>query len=110
MRGNSARRFIVLATLESVGDALGILPPGCEGACGWMAVKADSEVEVAEVLRSELAEVGLKLAEYEKVLRISTAADVAEYDPHLAEEVEKWEPGKATVWGTLHPYFGHGEA
>jgi len=36
--------------------------------------------------------------------------DIEEFDEHLADNFKAIEPGKRTIWGTIHMYRGEGEA
>jgi hypothetical protein len=102
--------FIALVTFENSGDVLEILPAECNGACGWMAVKAETDTQVLDALRKELSQIELKLVEVDRVTQVYSTDEIAEYDDHLAVNVAEWEPGKATVWGTIHTYLAEGEA
>lgn len=104
------KKFISLVTFERNGDVLQVLPSECHGACGWMAIEAPTEDRATEVLEHELADIGLRLIEVDEMRQVLSTEEVAEHDPHLAENMEQWESGKSTVWGTLHTYIGGGEA
>ena len=41
---------------------------------------------------------------------VFSLSDVEEVDDHLAANLRDIEPGKQTVWGTIHGYKGEGEA
>ena len=102
--------FIALVTFENNGDVLEILPAECHGACGWMAVKAATDTQALDALRKDLAQVELRLVEVDRVTQVYSMDEIADYDDHLAMNVSKWEPGKATVWGTIHSYLAEGDA
>jgi hypothetical protein len=110
MHGASTMKFVALVTFENDGDLLQILPPQCHGACGWMAAEASSEDQARETIHSELAQIGLRLVKVDRLTEIKSVEEAAEYDSHLATNMQEWQPGKATVWGTIHTYIGGGEA
>ncbi len=110
MHDVSTRKFVALVTFENNGDLLQILPPQCHGACGWMAADASTENQARELIHSELAQIGLRLVEVDRLTEVTSVEDAADYDSHLAANMEEWQPGKATVWGTIHTYIGEGEA
>ena len=110
MNDASVKTFVALVTFECDGEALQILPPECHGACGWLAVEAATEEQAVESIRSELAQIGLRLVELDRITQVLSTEEAAEYDSHLAANMEEWQTGKATVWGTLHSYIGEGEA
>ena len=102
--------FIGLVTFEKGDDLMSILSEFAEGAVGWMAGKAQNSDQFTELLKVELAQIGLKLLEVEDIEMIDDLSDVTEFDEHLASNMKIWEPGRMTVWGTLHQYIGEGEA
>jgi hypothetical protein len=98
--------FVALVTFEHDGDDGDHLPLGYQGACGWMAIDADEAEEAVEILRESLAADGLKLVEAERVHAVGGAGQVESLDDHLADNMREWEPGRRTVWGTIHCYVG----
>lgn len=62
------------------------------------------------MVSTELAELGLRLVEIDKVVEVDSPEAVAAYDEHLSANMAKWEAGTRTVWGTLHCYAAEGEA
>ena len=75
-----------------------------------MAAKADTEERAAQSIHSELAQIGLRLVELDRMIEVTSMDEVANLDSHLAENMETWESGKKTVWGTMQTYVGDGEA
>ena len=102
--------FVGLVSFEKGSDTTGVLLPDATGAAGWMGGNAQNETQFVELIRLELAEIGLRLIEVEDIRKIDEVADASEFDEHLAFNMECWERGKMTVWGTLYPYIGEGEA
>jgi hypothetical protein len=48
--------------------------------------------------------------EIEDIQELAAIEDARELDEHLAENMDQWEAGRMTVWGTLHTYIAEGEA
>jgi len=48
----------------------------------------------------------LKLVEAEQFQVVDSAEQAESFDSHLAENMRNWEPGRSTVWGTIHSYIG----
>ena len=107
--GSQLRQFIALVTFERESDDAGILQPDDQGACGWMGARTSSEHDLARVFATELAELGLRLVEIDEVIEVDSLDEVAAYDEHLASNMETWQAGKRTVWGTIHCYRADGE-
>ena len=63
-----------------------------------------------QFLRNDLSEIGLKLIEVEDIQELPSLELAYELDNHLAYNMERWEVGKKTVWGTIHTYMAEGEA
>ena len=80
------------------------------GAVGYMAVRCDNSSDAWKLFRTELHELGLRLLDVAEMKEFTSIDQVAEIDAHLANNVEAWETGKETVWGTLHNYYAEGEA
>lgn len=104
------RLFIGLVSFEKAADPYAVLAPEDLGAVGWMGGRAQNEEQFKELVRAELGELGLKFTEIEDVEEIDHFEDAAEFDEHLVHNMERWEPGKMTVWGTLFAYVAEGEA
>jgi hypothetical protein len=102
--------FTALVTFERAESETQFLPSDAQGACGYMAIAMAKEDYVFDALRSELAEVGLRLIEVEQVAETTLATFPDDLDEHLAENVCNWESGRQTVWGTIHAYIADGEA
>jgi len=71
---------------------------------------ADDADDVPEFIRRALAAEGLRLVQIEHVEEVGASEEVEDYDAHLAENMQAIEPGRRTVWGTLHVYVAEGEA
>jgi hypothetical protein len=99
--------FLALVTFEHDGDDGSHLPLGWQGACGWMAVDACDAEEAAHVLATSLAADKLRLVEAERIHAVEGAGQAELLDEHLAENLSEWEPGRRTVWGTIHGYVGN---
>lgn len=104
------RIYIGLATFAKGSDVLNALSSEHEGAAGWMAGRARSEDHFADLLRSGLVAVGFLRIEIEDIRELENIADARQFDEHLAYNMERWEPGKLWVWGTLYPFLAEGEA
>ena len=102
--------FIGLVTFERDGDTTEILPPEAHGACGWLAVRAAREDQVMALLREALGAIGLRLLELDRLTALASSEELADYDLHLAANLEDWAPGSKILWGTLHVYLADGEA
>lgn len=98
--------FLALVTFEHDGDDGDHLPLGCQGASGWMAIDANEADEAIEGIGASLASVSLKLVSAERVHVVEGPNDVESLDDHLADNIRDWEPGRRTVWGTIHLYAG----
>jgi hypothetical protein len=98
--------FLALVTFEHDGDSGDHLALGFQGASGWMAIDADDAEDVVDVLRESLAADKLKLIEAERVHVVDGAQQAASLDDHLSDNMREWEPGRRTVWGTIHCYVG----
>lgn len=98
--------FLALVTFGHDGDSGEHLALGCQGACGWMAVSADDAEDAVEVLRASLAADKLELVEAERVHVVGDEQQAATLDDHLSDNMREWEPGRRTVWGTIHCYVG----
>jgi hypothetical protein len=71
------------------------------------AVDAEDEEEAVDVLAGALAADRLVLVEAELLQAVSGAQDAERADDHLADNMRDWEPGRRTVWGTIHRYVGN---
>jgi len=72
-----------------------------------MAIAADNPEEAAEILKISLSAERLKLVEAEQFQIVDSADEAESVDTHLAENIRDWEPGRSTVWGTIHVYVGN---
>jgi hypothetical protein len=82
-------------------DVLCLLPDGAAGGSGWMIAIASDEDEAHGLLVHDLQQCGFEEIEVEQVQPVG-AEDIV--DEHLAANLRALEPGKRTVWGTLHTY------
>ena len=98
--------FLALVAFEHDGDNGEHLALSYQGACGWMAINADDSDGAVDVLRESLAADKLKLVEAERIHVVDGAQQAASLDDHLADNMREWEPGRPTVWGTIHCYVG----
>ncbi|MGD9868860.1 MAG: hypothetical protein AB7U38_12745 [Hyphomicrobiales bacterium] len=105
-----SRTWTALVTFEVVeSGALG-LPGHAHGAVGYMAVRAAAEDDLRQALLAELKEAGLRLVEIDDIRMLAEGEFPDALDGHLAANMREWLPGKRTVWGTVRPYYGDGEA
>ena len=101
--------WVTLTTFERRDERSDILPEWAQGAAGWMGVFAADEDDVRQVLSDDLAALELRLLEIDRTVLLNTI-DAEELDEHLAENLQSLEPGKRSIWGTIHCYKGEGEA
>ncbi|MBS0297200.1 MAG: hypothetical protein JSR45_12885 [Proteobacteria bacterium] len=104
------RTWVALVTFERTDHPQTTLPDEYLGACGWMGCIADDAEDVPDVISRGLAADGLRLVQIQQIEEVGATEEVGEYDTHLAENMAAIEPGKRTVWGTLHVYVADGEA
>ncbi len=104
------RVFVGLVSFCKDGDMKEILPPEAEGAVGYQAGLASSPEQFQLMLQADLASIGLRLVEVENIEEVEAIEDIYDIDEHLGQNVEAWETGKTTVWGTIHVYLDDGEA
>lgn len=110
MESEQIKTYVALLSFERGEDVLNIIPKDCHGASGWMAVRATDEWSARQRLCDELDQIGLRLIETADLTQVSSADEVERIDAHLAANMRMWESGRSSVWGTLHPYIGDGEA
>jgi hypothetical protein len=103
------RLWVALVTFERSGVPQDVLADEFQGACGWMACLAADEEEVRARLAASLRAVGLRLLEVDREQQVD-AEEIVEFDEHLAANVQGWEPGRKTLWGTIHCYRAEGSA
>jgi len=104
------RAWLALVTFERKTDETDVLPQWAQGACGWMvALGSDFEIAYQRLVR-DLGHCALRILEVADELEVFTPKDVEDTDEYLASNWREIEPGKHTVWGTLHSYKGEGEA
>lgn len=101
--------WVVFVTFERTDVPNEILDDESLGACGWMAVEAETEKEAYAHLKAGLAQENLKLIEAEDFDIVGADDDISELDEHLALNVENWEDGKKTVWGSIYEYTEDGD-
>lgn len=98
--------YLALVTFEHDGDDGDRLPFRYQGACGWVAVQADEEIQAAENVGRAFSAMRLKVVELDQLQPVLSADEIIAIDPHLAENVRNLEQGQNTVWGTIHCYVG----
>ena len=101
---------MALVTFERREQEQEILPDWAWGACGWMIAIATDEDDARDRLVRDVAQCGLRVVEIDDVREFFDDDEVQEIDDHLALNFRDIEPGKQTVWGTIHGYKGEGEA
>ncbi len=104
------RFWLALITFERRDEEQKILPDWAHGACGWMVAIAPDEETARELLLRDVESCGSRLLEVDKVRETFSHKDIELVDDHLAWNLRQIEPGKQTVWGTIHGYKGEGEA
>lgn len=75
-----------------------------------MVALASDEEAARELFVRDLEHVGLRVIEVEDEREVFSEEEMEEIDDQLAANFRDIEPGKQTVWGTLHCYKGEGEA
>lgn len=104
------RWWAALVTFERGEASQGILPQEAQGACGWMGAVAPDEDTACERLVRDLAFLGVRVLEISELQEIFEIDEFKNFDEHLADNFHVIEPGKLTVWGSIHCYMGDGEA
>ena len=104
------RSWLALVTFERHGKDQAILPDWAHGACGWMVAVAPDEETARRLLTLDVESCGLRVLEIDKMQQIFSNQDVKAVDDQLAMNLRRIEPGKETVWGTIHGYKGEGRA
>jgi hypothetical protein len=104
------RFWLALVTFERRDAEQEVLPEWAYGACGWMVAIAPDEETARKLLVRDVECCGLRLAEVDKLQEAFSHKHIEVVDDHLAWNLRQIEPGKQTVWGTLHGYKGEGEA
>jgi hypothetical protein len=99
-----------MVTFEREDEEQDILPESAHGACGWMIALAPDEEAARMLLVRDVEYHGLRVVEIDKEREVFGDDDIEEIDDHLAINFREIEPGKQTVWGTIHCYKGEGEA
>ncbi len=103
-------QWVALVTFERYNLAQDLLPDWALGAVGWMLTLAYDEDEATEILTRDIRQLGLRVITIAQQREVFDEDDLEELDEHLAENVRNLEPGKQTVWGTIHCYLAEGEA
>jgi hypothetical protein len=104
------RWWVALVTFERREENQEILPDWAHGACGWMVALAPDEVTARELLVRDVEYHGLRVIEIDDEREVFGEDEIEHIDDHLAINFRDIEPGKQTVWGTIHCYKGQGEA
>ena len=74
-----------------------------------IAIAPDDET-ACQLLVRDLEACGLRVLEVTDVRELFEREEIKEIDASLATNFTAIEPGKQTVWGTIHCYKGDGEA
>jgi hypothetical protein len=93
--------WTALVTFSRGGDVLKLLPAEAAGASGWMIAIAHNRPEAEALLLRDLTQCGFVDVEVEQIVH-AIAADID--DERLVANLRDLQPGKRTVWGTLHSY------
>lgn len=104
------RWWVALVTFERRDNEQDILPDWANGACGWMVALAPDEAAARELLVRDVEHHGLRVIEIDDEREVFGDDEIEQIDDHLAMKFREIEPGKETVWGTIHCYKGEGEA
>lgn len=72
------------------------------GASGWMVALAPDEETARRLLVRDVEYHGLRILEIEYEREVFGGDEIEEIDDHLAMHFREIEPGKQTVWGTIH--------
>jgi hypothetical protein len=104
------RWWVALVTFERRDEQQDILPDWAQGACGWMVALASDEDAARALIVRDVEYLGLRVLEIADEQEVFGEDEIDELDDHLGANFRDIEPGKQTVWGTLHCYKGEGEA
>ena len=104
------RWWVAQVTFERRDEKQYILPDWAHGACGWMLALAPDEETARKLLLRDVEYHGLRVIEIDDAREVFGDDEIEEIDAHLAMNFREIEPGKQTVWGTIHGYKGEGEA
>ena len=97
-------------TFERRDEDSDILPDWAHGACGWMVALASDEETARGLIVRDVEYHGLRVIEIDDEREVFGEDEIERIDDHLALNFREIEPGKQTVWGTIHCYKGEGEA
>ena len=97
-------------TFERRDEDQDILPDWAHGACGWMVALAPDEETARGLLVRDVECHGLRVIEIDDEREVFGDDEIEAIDDHLAMNFRGLEPGKQTVWGTIHGYKGEGQA
>ena len=97
-------------TFERRDEQQDILPDWALGACGWMVALAPDDDTAHSLLVRDVEYHGLRVIEAAVEREVFDEGEIDEIDDHLGRNFRDREPGKQTVWGTIHCYKGVGEA
>ncbi|MEM6482334.1 MAG: hypothetical protein AAF922_15595 [Pseudomonadota bacterium] len=101
---NTTKLFVGLATFAKGRDLLELFNDSQGGASGWIGGRANDQSEFLFNATLELSEAGYTEIEIEDVQEIRDISKAYEFDQHLGKNMEDWEPGKHSVWGSLYPF------
>jgi hypothetical protein len=104
------RWWAALVTFERRDEEQEFLPNWAQGASGWMIALAPDEETAHRLLVRDVEHSGFRVLEIKEVVEIFGDDEIEEIDDHLAANFRDLEPGKRTIWGTLHCYTADAEA
>jgi hypothetical protein len=104
------RWWVALVTFERRDEEQDILPDWAHGACGWMVALAPDNETARGLLVRDVEYHGVRVIKIDEEREVFGDDEIDEIDEHLAMNFREIEPGKQTVWGTIHCYKGEGEA
>ena len=102
--------FLAHARFERTTMKCEYLDDDVQGAVGWFAIPAKNNISMEKILRKTLGEVELLLIEIYSNHNVYSYNDVEEFDDYLANNIKELNINNNVIWGTIHQYYGHGEA
>jgi hypothetical protein len=99
-----------MVTFERRDEHQSVLPEDAQGAVGWMMALAPDGETARHLLVRDVEHCRLRVLEIDKEQEVFGEDEIRKLDEHLATNFREMEPGKRTVWGTIHCYKGEGEA
>ena len=102
--------YTCVVSFENTGEKSDFIPENCWGASGLVAVDTTDEDELEKILRVGFSHINLRLLDIGSVEKVRSVKEVEDRDEHLANNIREWEAGHRWVIGTVHGYYGEGEA